>query len=327
MIILLHGPDTYRARQRLHFYQEGFKKKYDPQGLNVIHLDGEKVTLDELRKNVGQVGFLAKKRFIAIINLITKNKKKSLQKEIVEYLDTDWSDENVLIFFEETNQTKKNKKTETTRTASPLMNRLLKEKSEEFQLLVGAQLNTWVRDAIQDRGGRIETSALTELVGLVGADLWAMVSEIDKLVSYSGIKEITTAAVRELVKAKFDDNIFHLTDALAMKNAKESFKLLQDQIAAGSNELYILTMLIRQFRILLQVRELIDTEQNYYTVASRLQIHPFIAQKAVRDAQKFTLEELKGIYRQLLQIDMKIKSTKEDPRLMFDLLITHVCSS
>jgi len=194
-------------------------------------------------------------------------------------------------------------------------------------MLTGEQLNKWVRNAIRDRGGRIEAGALTELVGLVGADLWAMVSEIDKLVSYSGTNEITTAAVRELVKAKFDDNIFHLTDALASKNAKASFKLLQDQIAAGSNELYILTMLIRQFRILLQTRELIDTEPNYYTVASRLQIHPFVAQKAARNAEKFTLEELKGIYQQLLQIDMKIKSTQEDPRLMFDLLITRVCSS
>lgn len=327
MIILLYGPDTYRARQRLSFYQEGFKKKYDPQGLNVVHLDGETITLDELRKNVGQVGFLAKKRFIVITNLIAKNKKKSLQKEVVEYLDTDWSDDNVLIFLEETNQTKKKKKAKTTRTASPLMNRLLKEKSEEFPLLTGTQLNTWVRDAIQNRGGRIESGALTELVGLVGTDLWAMVSEINKLINYSGTKGITVAAVRELVKAKFDDNIFHLTDALASRNAKVSFKLLQDQIAVGSNELYILTMLIRQFRILLQARELIDTEPNHYTVASRLQIPPFIAQKAIRDAQKFTLDELKGIYQQLLQIDMKIKSTQEDPRLMFDLLITRVCSS
>jgi len=160
---------------------------------------------------------------------------------------------------------------------------------------------------------------------LVGSDLWNMDSEIEKLVNYKNWKEISSDDVKMLVKAKFDENIFHLTDALAAKNIKLSFRLLYDQLASGAHELYVLTMLIRQFRILLQTREIIDQEPNYYTVASRLQIHPFVAQKAIRDARKFSLTELKNIYRQLLEIDIKIKSTNEDPRLLFDLLITRVC--
>jgi len=327
MIILLHGPDSYRSRQRLQFYKEGYKKKYDPQGLNVVHLDGEKLTIEDFRKSVGQAGFLAKKRFIVVENLISMNKTKKVQEEVVEYLNNDWTDDNVLIFLEEiAEKTGKKRKTKQS-TAKPLLSRLGQEKSEEFNLLIGEQLNKWVRNEIKVRGGQIVEPAVLELASLVGPDLWNMSTEIEKLVNYKDGKTITVDDVKGMVRARFDENIFHLTDALAAKNIKLSLKLLHDQISSGSHELYILKMLTRQFRILLQVREIIDKESNYYTIASRLQLHPFIAQKAIRDARKFTLDELKNIYRQLLDIDIKIKTTQDNPRLLFDLLIAKVCQS
>ncbi len=322
MIILLYGSDTYRARKKLNYYQAGFIKKYDQSGLNIVRLDGEKMTMEEIRKHTGQMGFLAEKRFIVIEGLVGKNKKKTIQDEMVEYLDKEWSDDNVLVFMEETEKTKYGKK-----VTSKLLKRLSKEKTEEFNLLSGERLNQWIRQEVKARQGSIEPSAVLEMAALVGANLWSMSTEIEKLVNFKNRKVITADDVRLMVKAKFDENIFHLTDALAAKDAKLSFKLLYDQFAAGAHELYILTMLIRQFRILLQTREVMDKEPNHFTIASRLKLHPFVAQKAIRDANRFSLEELKNIYCQLLTIDTKIKSTSDDPRLLFDLLITSVCQA
>ncbi|MFA5134176.1 MAG: DNA polymerase III subunit delta [Patescibacteria group bacterium] len=326
MIIFLYGPDTYRAHERLHFYREGFKKKYDPKGLNVSYLDGEKLSVEEFRKNVSQVGFLAEKRFTAIENVITKNKGKKVQEAIVEYLDTDWSNDNVVVFLEASIEEAGRKRKAGGMASQPLYQRLSQEKVEEFPLLTGAQLNRWIGEEVKRRGGTIAQPAVTELAALVGSDLWNMSTELDKLVGYRGKREISVQDAQLLVKAKFDENIFHLTDALAAKNAKLSFKLLHDQLNLGSHELYILTMLIRQFRILLKVKEIIGQEPNYYTVASRLRLHPFVAQKAVRDAGKFAFSELKAAYAQLLSIDVKIKTSQIDPRLMFDLFITRICA-
>ncbi len=326
MILLLHGPDSYRARERLRFYQNGFKKKYDPSGFNVIRLDGETLTMEEFTKHVGQMGFLAEKRFIVIENLISKNKSKKIQEEIIVYLDSQWSDENVLLFLEESAAIKARAKKKTRKTASkPLLARLQKEKVEEFDLLTGASLYKWVRQEVKKRGGSISDQAVSQLAQLVGSDLWQMSSEIDKLLHYKAKGMIMPKDVALLVRAKYDENIFHLTDALAAQDARRSFQLLSEQLAAGNHELYILTMLVRQFRILLQVREIINTEQNYYTVASRLHLHPFVAQKAVTSVKQFTSEELQDIYRSLMEIDTKIKSTSQNPQLLFDLLIAKVC--
>lgn len=325
MILLLIGQDSYRSRQRLHALREGFKKKYDPSGLNVLHLDGTKLTTETFRQSVGQTGFLATKRFVSVDNLISRNKSKKVHEEILGYLDGEWSDENIVVFLEETEgETPRRKKT-TRGMGQPLLARLMKEKVEEFPLLTGESLNKWVTTTVRQRGGTISTPAVLELSSLVGSDLWTMSQEINKLISYKEGKSITPDDVRLMVKAAFDGNIFHLTDALAAKDARRSYRLLYDQLESGSHALYLLTMLTRQFRILLQTRELIDHEPNYYTVATRLGIHPFVAQKAIRDARKFSLQELKDTYRQLMEVDIKIKSTAESPRLMFDLLITKIC--
>jgi DNA polymerase-3 subunit delta len=323
MIIFLYGPDSYRARQRLRFYRDGFKKKYDPSGLKVVRLDGEKLAGEDFRKAVGSTGFLAKKRFVTIENLITRNKNKKIQGDIAEYLDAEWADDNVLVFIEEDAPVRRGKRPTT--SANPLMDYLLKKHAEEFPLLSGEQLNVWIRTATKNRHGLIETPAILELASLVGSDLWTMSSEIDKLISLKVGEPITADDVRTTVRASFDENIFHLTDALAERDAKRSYALLHDQLQSGNHPLYILTMLVRQFRILLQVREIIDQEPNYYTVASRLKLHPFVAQKAIRDARKFTLPELKNDYQHLLELDVALKSTPHDPTVMFDLLITQVC--
>jgi DNA polymerase III subunit delta len=329
MIIFLYGPDSYRSRQKLYFYQEGFKKKYDPQGLNIVRLDGERLTLEDFRKNAGQTGFLASKRFIVVENVISRSKNKKIEGEIVEYLKAQKANDNVFIFLEEgeSKSKKKTKKVSTRASTHPLLDYLMEQKAEEFPYLYGEELNKWIKAEIKKSGGLIDNAAVLELASLVGSDLWNMSSEIEKLSNYKNKKNITADDVRLLVRAKFDENIFHLTDALAAKDAKLSFKLLNDQIALGAHELYLLTMLTRQFRILLQTREILESESNYYTIASRLKLHPFVAQKAIRDARRFTLAELKNIYHQLLEIDVKIKSSSDDPRLLFDLLIISVCGA
>lgn len=328
MIIYLHGPDTYRLRQRLLFFREGFKKKYDGHGLNVVTLDGAQLTTEEFRKNVGQVGFLSTKRFIVIENLLSGHKQKNTFEQLADYLENEWSGDNVLVFLEEEEATKAKKKPGTKRVGNPLLAYLLqKAKIEDFPLLSGEQLTRWIGAEVKKRGGQIVTAAARELAMLVGSDLWMMSSEIEKLINYKGGGTISAHDVSQQVRAAFDENIFHLTDALAAKDAQRSFKMLHDQLESGSHELYVLTMLVRQFRILLQVKSILAQEPNSSTVAARLGIHPFVAQKAVRDAQKFTAAELEKIYRQLMEIDAKIKTSQENPRLLFDLLVMEICDT
>ncbi len=323
MILYLHGSDTYRLRQKVRFYREGFKKKYDPQGYNITVLDGPAVTLEDIRKAAGQVGLLASKRFVVIENIF-KTKKKTLLNDVAAYLTDEWSDDNVLIFIDEVDEPARGRKKAARKDT---LTKLLADtaKDESFEPLSGTQLLKWISSEVTSRGGKIERAAVGELAALVGSDLWNMASEIEKLVQLKDGALITVDDVRSQVRAQFDENIFHLTDAVAARDGKLTMKLLSDQLASGSNPLYILTMLIRQFRIMLQVKSIAEHEPHPQTIATRLKLHPYVAQKSLRDAKRFTPEELAAIYEQLVEADVTLKSTNQNPRLVFDLLVTRIC--
>ncbi|MBI5037574.1 MAG: DNA polymerase III subunit delta [Candidatus Kerfeldbacteria bacterium] len=324
MIFLLHGPDTYRLRQRLSFYREGFKKKYDPAGYHVTSLLGESLTLEKFREAVGQGGLLAAKRFIVIEQLLSI-KKTTVVEAIASYLSESKHDDNVLIFVEEETADAPRPKGRT--KANPLRAFLDEHATaESFSLLTGTQLISWIQQEVKRRGGSIAPAAAADLATRLGGDLWAVSAEIEKLINFTAGKSITETHVAEMVHSGFDENIFHLTDALAARDGKLATRLLHDQFAAGAAPLYLLTMLIRQMRILLQVHSLAQSEPHPATIAHRLGIHPFVAQKAVRDVRKFQMEELVDVYRQLLDTDIALKTTSRDPRVLLDMVIARLCS-
>lgn len=324
MLIYLHGDDTYRLAERLKFLKDGFKKKYDPAGLNMVTLEADKLTIGDFHKHLTAQGLLVKKRMIIIDNLASQAKEKKFQKELKEYLESQsLPEDNIIIFVEEEAVKERRKKTT---TLSPLAAYFSKNgKPEHYQSLTGYDLNKWVDETIKKRGGKIDRRAAELLISLVGNDLWHLSAEIDKLIAFRNGKLIIAEDIQELVKAKFDTDIFKLTDALSQKSQNLALKLLHDQLSSGAHELYLLTMLIRQFKILLQVKEVAAQEKNYYTVASRLGIHPFVATKALTQVKNFSLAELKKIYQKLLGVDLKIKTSSQAPKTLLDLLIIEIC--
>lgn len=327
MIMFLHGEDTYTSSLRLKKLKEGFKKKYDQQGASIKIFDEENFETDEFKKSITAQGLLTKKILVVVKNLISESSAKT-QEDITLYLkESPPGSDVVVIFWEKEETAKKSKKGRAKTSNKPLLNLLLKEKHvEEFILPTGQRLNRWIQQEVTARQGKINPAAVNSLISLVGNNLWQLNNEIEKLIAYKKGGLINEEDVKLYVKAKFDENVFNFTDALGEKNKKISLKLLHDQIASGANELYLLTMILRQFRILLQVKGVLKEESNYYTVASRLKLHPFVAQKAVTQAQKYTIEELKEIYKKLLQMDLRIKTSPIDAKTLLDIFVVQTCN-
>ncbi|MDD5340868.1 MAG: DNA polymerase III subunit delta [Patescibacteria group bacterium] len=323
MIIFLFGEDTYRSSQKLEELKAKFNREVDSSGMNLVSLDGAKLKFEEFNQQVKASPFLARKRMVIIKNLISENKSKEIQKEIVELLNEEWKnnkDDNIIIFWENISAPRSASK-------DALWKRLAKEKyAQEFEPLKPNQISAWAEKEIKERGGKIDRAAANLIGALVGNDLWQLSNELEKLLNYSSAKNITSKDVENLVKAKFDDNVFNLVDALGNKNKKLALKLMSDQFSLGSNELELLGMLIWQFRILLLIKDQQRGKPNLSQAeaAKKLGIHPFVALKSLERARNFTLEQLKNIYSQLLNIDLKIKTSATKPRLLFDLLIAQI---
>jgi len=127
--------------------------------------------------------------------------------------------------------------------------------------------------------------------------------------------------VFEMVRGKLDTNIFSLTDAIGAGNKGQALKLLEEQIESGAAETYLLSMILRQFKIILRIRAALDLGGNGKSIASSLKLHPFIVQKGISQARFFSLDSLKKIISRLVRMDYELKTGQGDLKTGLALLI------
>ena len=80
-------------------------------------------------------------------------------------------------------------------------------------------------------------------------------------------------------------------------------------------------MIHRQFRLLIQAREIIDEGGSVQQIEKELKMLNFIARKLYTQAQRFNLRQLLEIYSRLLDIDEGIKTGGMPGQTAYELLI------
>lgn len=318
MLILLSGPDTFRSRQYLKKMLAKFKADRDPEGLNAAILDCEKTEGPAILEQIFSAPFLADKKLIVLENFLTAAQKQDTQEEMLARAKNKTLPESSNLIFWEAEAKPK------TKAGKELWEILSKEKfSQTFEPLAGAKLSAWANQEIKSRGGKINPAALNYLINNAGGDMWRLNSLIDQLVNYAQEKEIVAADVQLFLEEKTDDNIFNLVDAIVARQTKQVYQMIREQYRKGEDAFYILAMLARQFRILLQLRDIFDREDNPKSddLAKRLGLHPFVVKKSLPMVKRYTMRELKNIYGQLLELDAKIKTGQGGPEFLLDLFV------
>ena len=337
MIIFLYGADTFRSREKLKSLKDRFIREVDRSGLNLIELDGEKAGINDINKAIATQSFLSSKRMVVIRNILKAT--KNLQNEVLELLKkgkfreakedspkvgSSGRADNILVFRDE---------------AADKRGGLFKYLSgskfkEEFQVLANNDLVKWIERRVEVKGGKISRQNAYFLASKSDGNLWALSGEIDKLLAGRKSKEIEKENIEQSYLVKLDDNIFNLTDAVGSNNKKLALKLINEQLEAGVNEIYLLTMIVRQFRILLQVKAELEKgispqaayaggQANNRAIASELGLHPFVIQKAIPQASKYSLDQLKKIYNRLLEVDVRLK-LGESGKTLLELFVVEI---
>lgn len=327
MPYFLFGPDTYRSREKL----KELIKKYQAN-FEVQKIDGENVKAGVLRSKIMSASLLSAKRLFVIENL-SKNEE---QKEITDFLkEGKMSENDFFIFFEEEVDKKtslykflsrRDRSRPILQGSGPIQNKTDESRPIpatqvfEFDFLKGAELKKWVRNYVKNKKGKIEEAALEELL-MNNNNLWLLSREIDKFLAYH--KHITLENVRQLSPVNFDDKIFNLTDAIGSGDKILALNLLNQWLSSGAEPLYLLSMIARQFRILIQVKEAGEKERfpNYNFIAQELGLHHFVVQKSLAQSQKYSFDNLEKIYRGLEEVDLKLKSSKLTAEHLLNLFV------
>jgi DNA polymerase-3 subunit delta len=323
-IFLWHGENDFDIRQQIKQWVLAFEKKYT--GLNIIYLDAKDPgcsndkLLEELKNSLQVDSLFGSNKLVVLQNFLTKGieKNQELNEFLIHALEK-LSETFFVVFWQ----------TEKPDARVKLFKHLKKlEKTglveiKEFKLPRGYELGQWVKARVKHHQGQIEPAAVDLFLALIGNNLWQLDSEICKVVNYKRGEVIKPEDVQLLVKARFNDDIFQLMDALSQKNKAKAIALMQDQLDSGASEMYVFAMLVRQFRLLRQVKELFEYEKikDQQAIARELSLHPFVVQKIMGQINYFDFKQLRKIYQQLLAFEFSLKTQNTPFRLLFDKFI------
>lgn len=186
-------------------------------------------------------------------------------------------------------------------------------------------LLSWLVQRARQRKIKLEAAAAQALTELAGHNLRLLDQELSKLATYTAnARAISAADVRLLVSAARERSVFEMVEALAGGNGKQAATLLQGLLAAGEQPLGILGMIAWQFRLLLQVKELMDEGKDQEAAGAILGQKPYTMKKAWPQAQRLNLATLEWAMERLLETDIAIKTGQMEDQLALTVLVAEL---
>jgi DNA polymerase-3 subunit delta len=169
---------------------------------------------------------------------------------------------------------------------------------------------------------------------------------LEKLMTFVGEKAMIEAEdVEAVIGMTKEETVFHLTAAVMEKNLPKSLLTLKDLLDQGDHPLMILAILAREVRLLLHAKLLLSSGQlgaykpgmdyppfqkiiypNIKSLGGSSTPHPYVIYQALKNSHRFSRERLIEYLDALVDIDLALKTTAKDPRLMLERFLLRVCS-
>jgi DNA polymerase-3 subunit delta len=327
LLYILHGEDDFSLSQFLGEIKRGLG---DPTMLvtNTSTFDGQKLTPGELKGVSETVPFLAEKRLVIIEGLLGRFEPKVGARRSKKAGNRGGGDD-ASPFAEALSQIPPSTVIVLTdgkiKSTNPLL-RLLMSKGEvrAFPLLKELSLKQWIEKEVAAQGAAISPQAVDLLARLVGANLWVMLGEITKLTLFTGGKRIEAEDINKVVSSAQEASVFAMVDAILEAKVGVAERLLEQLMGRGASPAYLLTMLTRQVRLIVQAKELRRQRKSDIEIQGKLRLAPFPLRKTLEQAQRYPLERLKQLYDKLLQTDLYIKRGRFEGGLALNLLVAEL---
>ncbi len=317
-IYFLFGNDEFAITRKLREFDSDFT---DPTSasMNTARLDARSMGEDDLNNAVNAMPFLARRRLVLLENPSAKYNNPSARKKFFEFMEKA-PDSTRLVVYESV-EPRDAEKHWLVKWAEK-NNKLIQAKA--FMLPRLKDMTGWIVNETKNQGGQIEPRAAEMLKDMVGADTRQAGMEIGKLLAYvNWARPVTVSDVEAVCIVTSQQSVFDFVDALSNGNGKSAQHLLH-RLLETEDAFSLWGMVIRQFRLLVQAREILDNRGNQNDVARALSVHPFVAEKTTQQAARFSIESLENVYRRLLKIDEGVKTSQITLDLALDTLVAEL---
>ncbi|MFY0545132.1 DNA polymerase III subunit delta [Brevibacillus sp. H7] len=321
-VYVLYGTETFLATE---FIALARREMIDPNyaDLNVGVYDCTETPLGDILQDAETLPFLADHRLVVANQAYFLTGAKPATKveadpdALIAYLENPPS-YTTLLFHIEADKLDERKK----------LVKFLQQKARvlAFQPLRDADLYAWIERRAEKYGGHIGRAQAMRLTERVGSELRLLDKELEKMVLYAGGNgaAITDEVIDLLASRTLEQDVFALIEQVVAGRLEESFRTLYDCLKTGEEPIKLLSLLARQFRLLLQVKIWAPRGYTQQQLGGMLKVHPYAVKKAMEQARHFTEDSLKRLLAILAEEDYRMKSGQVDKRLAVELFMTRV---
>lgn len=311
-IYLLFGEEGYLKRQ----YKNRLANAMLPEGdtMNYACYEGKGIELREVIDLAETMPFFADRRLIVFENTgLFKNGGTDLADYIKEMPET------TSFLFVENEVDKRSKLYKAVKA---------KGRVAELGFQDEATLKRWVAGLVKKENKQITEQTIVYFLNKTGTDMENITKELEKVFCYALERDVITKEdIDAVCVTQISNHIFDMVDAVAQKKQQKALELYYDLLALKEPPMRILFLLIRQYRILLQVKGLLKEGYGRKEIASKAGLHPFVAGKYMDLAKRFTSGELRAVMEEGAELEQSVKTGKLTDHLSVELFLVKYSST
>ena len=305
-VYILYGEEAYLRNQYRDKLKSALLGGGDP--MNLHYFEGKGIKASEVIDLAETMPFLAERRVIILENsgLFSHG-----GEEMAAYLESP-SDTTYFVFVEPT----VDKRSKLYKTAST------KGRAIEFSAQDEAVLKRWILGFLKKENKKITEHDLNLFLEMTGSDMANIKGELEKLFCYCLDKDVITAQdIESVCIRQVNNQIFDMINAVAEKRQKQAMDLYYDLLTLKEPPMRILSLITRQFNLLLQVKELRNKGLDANAIGEKVGLKGFIARKYVTQASKFKAEDLRRAMADCIESEEAVKTGRMNDVMSVELLI------
>lgn len=189
-----------------------------------------------------------------------------------------------------------------------------------------------IKKVIRGQMGKMGKAIREDIVGLIydlsgyghkdsEYTLYNLQNDIMKIIAHSKDDGITALDVTSTLEGDLDTFVFSLVEAMGSGAKGEALNLFSNIMSGGGKIYAILGLLIGQYELMLDVRELLDKGASLPTIEKTLQVNGYRLKKALPTVRKYSAQELRDLLKKLFAVERNTKSGLIEQNLAIELFI------
>ncbi|GAX90676.1 DNA polymerase III subunit delta [Effusibacillus lacus] len=314
-IYVLYGTEQLLIREVV----EAIEQAVNPgDSLNTLRFHCDETPVQVAVQEAETLPFLNDRRLVIVQNAVFFTGSKSARNDhdldmLLRYLENPASTSTLILTVYADKLDERKKITKAAQKSGKVV---------PFFPLKEQELLDWILARTSRARVAITREAIARLVLTSGSSLSFLSTELNKLSLYAGENgTIDEETVDLLASRTLEQDIFVFVDEVVRLRTEQALRLMEDLIKNKQAPIYLLFMITRQVRIMLQVKIQSVRGLSSQQIAGLIGVHPYACKVAGEQAKRYTKLELETLLMELADIDYKIKTGKTEDRQALEMFL------